>query len=149
MASTYPSSLAVTAWDPSCPTKLVVFEKGQEQFITLWCGSSGCNAHELSALIRIVQAHKDYHDFQLHTAGARVLGQICRSAIKDCLAQWEEERNSSNSSEEMNDSAALASTTSRFHDVGSSSSSFRCNNGCLSNAGCRHGTSCVIFALSL
>ncbi|KAL7567830.1 hypothetical protein ACA910_000576 [Epithemia clementina (nom. ined.)] len=79
------------AWYPSCSSKLAVFDEEKLELNTVWSDPAGCNSHELVALIKIINAHKDYQDYQLQTAGARYLGEACRSAVQECLAGWEEE----------------------------------------------------------
>ena len=91
------------AWHRSCSSKLVLFDDAKLKVDTLWAERSSCNSHELAALIKIVNAHKDYHAFQLQTAGARFLGEACRSAIQECLAGWEEDQTGKRRGKESSD----------------------------------------------
>lgn len=86
-----PGNTAI-AWDPSCPSKVVVidYKRNSEdvmEFGSLASDQSGCNRHELVALIRIVQAQSDFYN----GGNSRALANSCRLALQQCLQEWEQD----------------------------------------------------------
>ena len=99
------------AWDPWCPAQLTVYDPVEDprkdgkdangsqplglDMNTIRSDASGCNAHELAALIKILHAHKEYKQdgggCQLRSEGDRMLSETCRKAIQECLEGWEKE----------------------------------------------------------
>ena len=60
----------------------------------LWShvGSSSCNEHEKTALVKIIQAHKVYHEELDREVSAvkpsKVFSRKCRKALFECLLSW-------------------------------------------------------------
>lgn len=98
-----PRSLPPTVWDPNCPHRLLILPSsvvggtGKQEVNYLWShtGSSSCNKHEVSALIKIIQAHGHYHERLDREASpahpSKVFSRKVRHAVHDCLCAWMEE----------------------------------------------------------
>ena len=104
MSSQAPKDRAM-AWDPKCPAALMLPEKpsgDQQQTGTaalqihsiLSHTGVGCNEHELSALIQLLDA------YEVHTSrkpsersswnNTKALSKAYRAALRECLSRWED-----------------------------------------------------------
>ena len=91
-------------WDPGCPARLLVLphsataaDGATPRVNYLWShtGSSSCNRHETTALIKVIQANTNYHDRLDKVVDpaqpSKDLSRQCRQALRDCLLDWEAE----------------------------------------------------------
>lgn len=101
------------AWDPNLPARLLVFKAkpppandergsvGGPQLDYIWShtGASSCSKHEISALVKILQAHDHFHERLdreiVSSQPSKVFSRKCREAVRDCLLEWEEQRGES------------------------------------------------------
>lgn len=108
-------------WDPQNPAALLLPRVENDQFVMERFFADpgiGCNEHELSALIKIVTAHEEYMNIKqnlsydssiqpeiLLQGHLRDLSTKYRSAVRDCLSDWEMgiEEQLIKSSAQMND----------------------------------------------
>lgn len=98
------------SWDPKSPHALLLpqIEQGKPTAVDTFLShaGTGCNSHELAALMKILQAHEQYYNSgtgeheSSNNAGAatsttrlslKQLSQEYRNALCDCLAGWEME----------------------------------------------------------
>uniref|UniRef100_A0A7S3P7Y7 Nuclear pore complex protein Nup85 n=1 Tax=Amphora coffeiformis TaxID=265554 RepID=A0A7S3P7Y7_9STRA len=94
-------------WDPTCPARVLMLsdrsvaiaspKKQQQPINFLWShtGASSCNKHEISALIKIIQANEFYQERldreATPSAPSKIFSRQCREALRDCLLRWMEE----------------------------------------------------------
>lgn len=93
-------------WDPTRPTALLIPVARKEDAVvhTLYAGTgTGCNAHELSALVKLVQAHEKFQELPTRKADAvKDLFQEYRSAISACIEEWQEACNETEEQDVIN-----------------------------------------------
>jgi hypothetical protein len=109
MSSSKPNNIKAMSWDPKSPHALLLpqIQQGKPTAVDTFLShaGTGCNSHELAALMKILQAHEQYynggtgeHDSSNNATAAsntrlslKQLSQEYRNALCDCLAGWEME----------------------------------------------------------
>jgi hypothetical protein len=100
--SSHPKAMS---WDPKSPHALLLprIEQGKPAAVDTFLShaGTGCNSHELAALMKILQAHEQYYNTNAvdvessfnnyNRLSLKQLSQAYRSALCDCLAGWEME----------------------------------------------------------
>lgn len=109
-------SLPAVVWDPNCPHRLMVWtgspssssssspsendddDDKRQHMNYLWShtGSSSCNKHEISALMKVIHAHGEFQqrvdrDVSKVQQQSRAFSRSIRHAVRDCLYAWGEE----------------------------------------------------------
>jgi hypothetical protein len=99
------TSIKAMSWDPRSPHALLLPQIEQDKSAAvdtfLSHAGTGCNSHELAALMKILQAHEQYYagagvqvrvdERVVERLSLKQLSQEYRNALCDCLAGWEME----------------------------------------------------------
>lgn len=93
---------AAIAWDPKCPAALLIPGKpaGDQATAALQINSVlshtgvGCNEHEVSALLQLLEAHEAHTSMSPSARTAwnntKNLSKAYRAALRECLSRWED-----------------------------------------------------------